>query len=285
MAFTKKIISVDMSLAGGVFTGGGNTANLTGLRMSCTVKLPGGNSMGTLDLAIYGMSLSKMNQLSNIGTQYDRRGNNPITVKAGDVNGMGTVFIGKILDAYVDAQSMPDVCFRVTANVAGDNAVKDTEVTTIDGSVDVATLMNKQSQAMSLQFENNGVSVKLDKPYYSGSAYAQAGRIAEDAGIQWIVDKGTLAIWPTGEARKGPAPTVSRNTGMVGYPTFRGSSIFVKTLFNPAVQYGGNITIQSDITPANGTWPIINIYDKLECEMPRGEWFQIIQAVAIGTNP
>src|ERR1039458_9733028 len=72
--------------------------------------------------------------------------------------------------------------------------------------------------------------------------------------MQRVVEKNVLAIWPTGEARKGSAPTVSRKTGMVGYPTFRGSSVFVKTLFNPAVQYGQNITIQSDITPANGTW-------------------------------
>jgi hypothetical protein len=285
VAFTKKIISVDMSLASGVFTGGGNTATLTGLRMSCTVKVVGGDTPATLDLAIYGLSLSKMNQMSAIGTQYDRRSKNPIAVSAGDANGMAVVFIGMIQDAYIDAQSMPDVCFRITANVAGDNAVKDAEVTTIDGSVDVATLMNKQSQAMSLQFENSGVLVKLSNPYYSGSSYAQATRIANDAGIQWVVEKNVLAIWPTGEARKGSAPTVSRKTGMVGYPTFRGSSVFVKTLFNPAVQYGQNITIQSDITPANGTWPIIAIYDKLECEMPRGEWFQIIQAVAIGTNP
>jgi hypothetical protein len=55
--------------------------------------------------------------------------------------------------------------------------------------------------------------------------------LAEDAGFEWIMDKGVLAITLPGQAR---VPVlISPQTGMVGYPTFVSPNIVVKALFNP----------------------------------------------------
>jgi hypothetical protein len=48
-------------------------------------------------------------------------------------------------------------------------------------------------------------------------------------------------------------------TGMVGYPRYTASGIEVTTMWNPNFLYGGSIQVESDLTPACGTWYIVNI--------------------------
>ena len=74
---------------------------------------------------------------------------------------------------------------------------------------------------------------------------------------------------------------VSPSTGMRGYPAFTSSGIEVTTLFNPTLQYGGNIQVESQLTPACGTWNIYNLAHELESEIPSGKWFTTLSASKI----
>ena len=60
-------------------------------------------------------------------------------------------------------------------------------------------------------------------------------KLAEHAGFGWIMDRGTLAITPVGQARPGPTPLVAASTIMNGYPIFVSNTLVVKTLFNPNI--------------------------------------------------
>ncbi len=85
---------------------------------------------------------------------------------------------------------------------------KPVQPTSQPGSQDVATLMSTVAQKAGLQFENNGVNVKIQNPYLPGTAIQQMHALAEMAGIERIVDCGTsgdLAVqWqPAGRGRHG----------------------------------------------------------------------------------
>jgi hypothetical protein len=139
--------------------------------------------------------------------------------------------------------------------------------------------MGKLAQQMGLTLENNGVSVKLQNPYYGGSPWTQAVQIARHANIDMYVDRGTLAITPAGQPRQsGGTPLIAASTGMIGYPAFRDAAIIITSLFNPAVQVGGQIQVQSDLTPACGTWYVTHLMYNLEAAMPHGHWFQVMEA-------
>lgn len=56
-----------------------------------------------------------MNMLNVIPFDQTKVGKFSITVQAGDVGALSTVFQGNIYRAWVDAQAMPDVAFRVEA--------------------------------------------------------------------------------------------------------------------------------------------------------------------------
>ncbi len=96
MSFIQRKIAVMISLANGEFGSGGNSktiaaqdgVDINAPRVSCHIDAPGGPAGSTMAMAIFGMSLSDMNQLSTIGRQLNYMSHNLITVEAGDDQGL-----------------------------------------------------------------------------------------------------------------------------------------------------------------------------------------------------
>jgi len=253
--------------------------------------------MPELDLMIYGMTLSHMNQLSTLGWVGQKPGADQIKVYAGESSvpqgaagfpapqNMTLVYQGTIWQAVSDFQGGPNLPFHVIAHGGSREDALNVKPTSVNNkSADVAQLMNQIAGQMGVQFENNGVSVKIAYPYLPGSPRAQALALAEHAGINWTLDRGVLAIWPKTGSRSGATPLISPQTGMVGYPSQSSVGIKVRTLFNNDLRIGGQVQIQSSITPANGTWTISKIEHNLQCLTPNGEWFTTIEAWDPGKN-
>jgi hypothetical protein len=280
LSFTQKAITYTISLA----SGGGMTTH-PGLRSTCEITNAGGPSFGTADITIYGMTLSEMNSLTTLGTNVNVVHDNKISVLAGDSAGnMSLVFKGTMILAWVDAQNMPEVCFRIHAMGGAYEAVMPSKPTSVQGSGDVATVMGQIAQKMGMQFENNNVNVKLQNLYLSGSYRQQMLELVEHAGIQGFIENGTLVIVPNGKARNGGGVIASKQTGMVGYPTYFQGGIIVTMLFNPALRLQDKIQVQSELTPASGSWVIFNLVHELDAVTPHGRWFSIVKAGNISAD-
>lgn len=285
MAFTEKQITCQFSLASGQFEGGGNSSEITGLRVEAQIHVTGKPSFAQMEMAIYGLPLSIMNQLSTVGGQWNARYKNGIDVLAGDDDGMSLVFSGVIFNAYVDAAQMPEVCLRVLAAPYVFESVEPAESTSINGSADAAGMIQKLAGQIGVKgFENNGVSVKLASPYYYGSPWGQIRQIADDGNFDIAVDRGILVISPRGSPRSGDTPLISPQTGLVSYPMFVQNRVVVKTLFNPAVQLLGKVNVQSSLQPACGDWQVVIIDYDLQSIVPGGNWFQTLTCVPVGTT-
>lgn len=279
----QNLLSFSFVLANGNFEGGGNTATVSGLRASCTIIKVGLPASGTMQAAVFGLPLSMMNKLTTLGRQLYAQGANKISVQAGSVGGpMTTVFEGSIWDAFMDGQAMPDVTFRFNATADGYHRVAPAASTSVAGAGDVATIMKQLATQMGLQFEGNGISIKIANPYLSGSLSAQAAQLAHAAGVQMIIDKGTLAIWKAGTSRAGGPAVISKDTGMIGTPSFYSAAIVLRTKFNPAIEFGQQVKVESIITPACGIWEVFKLTYELESATPRGKWFQTIEGLPKG---
>jgi len=275
MAFTQKLINVTFTSGDGGFS----PVDLTGLRITCHTVAAGENSMASCDLLIYGMTLSHMNQISTLGWASGKPGNDEVSVFAGDANGMTLVYKGTIWQAVSDFQGGPNLPFHVVAQAGSKESALNIKPTSINQkNADVAQIMSQLAGQMGLQFENNGVNIKIAFPYLGGSARTQAMQLAEHANIGWTIDRGKLAIWPIDGSRQGTTPFISAQTGMVGYPSWSSYGIKIKTLFNNDLQFGGKVQVQSSITPANGEWIIDKIEHNLQALTPNGEWFTTIEA-------
>jgi hypothetical protein len=262
---------------------GQNQLTITGHRMLAFISKAGGMLMSELHLKIFGMSLQAMNDLSTLGQLPGVISNNTITLMAGDADGTAMVFQGTVSNAWVNFEEGANASFDVIAHAGSFQSVQNIAPTSFKGGVDAATIIQGLADQMGLPLENNGVSgIMLSNPYYSGSARTQFEAVKAAAGINGVIDNGVVAIWPRGSSRNGTPPLISKDTGLIGYPTFNPQGICIQTLYNPSVVFGGEIQVQSIITPACGTWRVYGLDHELSCEMPGGPWFSRILAGAPG---
>lgn len=178
---------------------------------------------------------------------------------------------------------MPDVFLQIQAIGGYVNKLTPIPPTSYNGPLDAATVMAQLAGQMGYTFENNGVSVQLSSPYLPGTAMDQARELAEQAGIALYLDNNVLAITPLNQPRNTASiPEISAQSGLVGYCTYDGRSVNFKTLFNPAIKFGGQIQVQTDTPPgAAGQWYVASVSHSLSSEKPGGPWFSQVSGLKI----
>jgi len=280
VSFTRKIIQVTLKLGQSSFSGtGADTLTITGLQVRFHMRQIIGLKTD-VQVEVFGLTDSQMKQFSTYGSLPNMQTPNLITIAAGDnESGLSVIFHGIL--KQVDANyAQPASSILATALDGAFYAISKAAPVSYKGSADVAIIMGNLAAQSSLNLENSGVSVKLSNPYFSGSIGDQIKSCARAAGINHLVDtaRNVLAIWPHNGSRGGNAPLVSPQTGLVGYPTFGMAHVYFQTEFNPNIQPGRPVQVQSSIQNANGTWTAVSVLTDLESETPNGAWFQKVDA-------
>lgn len=277
MAFTRKylVFTFDLGQGAPTFQGGANRLRVAGLRASALIMQAGGAGLGQTEVAIYGMTLDNMNKLSTLGqlATYVRR--SALTIEAGDdQKGLAIVFQGTIYQAWADFGGMPQVLFRVTAQAGLYAAVKPIPPSTFSGSADVTTILAGLAPQDGRVLENFGVNgVFLHDAYFPGTVLDQIKKVCTAANINFSLDNPEkLTIWPKNGSVGKLIPLISPETGMIGFPTFTSVGIEIQTLYNPALQVGLRVKVESSLTPACGEWIISQLVHTLDTMMPAGQW-------------
>lgn len=295
MAIPRRIIEVAVRLAPDTKTnqpatfagtGGSDTATISGTRTSVRITNSGTPVGSQASIDVWGLSPTLMNQLATLGLVFNIVPKNTVTVLAGDEErGLSPVFSGTIFAAYGDYSAAPDVPFHFECNTLLAESVAPTAASSFPGATDVATIMAGFARQMNLGFENNGISVQLPNPYYSGNVKAQMEQCAADAGIMAEVVRGnTLAIWPRGGSRNTPTvPIIAPppDGQMIQYPAYTQQGIIVRNVFDPRISFGQLVEVRTSLDilkPANGQWAINKLDLALDSEMPGGDWMMTVSA-------
>jgi len=273
--FVQRAIDVTINLGIGQFGDQkGADVTLSGYRVQAAIQQFVGETQGQLQLRIFGLTLDMINQLTTIGPIMTERRNNSILVTAGDLGGaMSVAYQGQISAAWADFNGMPEVPLNIVALGAAIHAVRPVNALSFRGAVDVAQIMAGLAQTMGISFENHGVQIKLNSPYFPGTAYDQVCACARQAGINFTIDRGVLAIWPSNGVRGSTPVKLSSATGMVGYPSFSGDGVLVTHEYLPNVDLGNQIDIDSTLQVASGSWNTMRVVHELHAKTPGGSWF------------
>ncbi|TAN11547.1 MAG: hypothetical protein EPN34_07040 [Burkholderiaceae bacterium] len=280
--FTERSIDVTINWGKGDYGAEpGPDILLTGHRVLAQVVYINGAQQASADLRIYGMTLNEINECTGTKVNAYAVTGSRIRVSASTAKGSkAQIYDGQILRSFGEFNSQPEPCLLVYAQGAVLGAAKPVAARSYVGATDAATVCADIAKSMNLAFENDGVSVILDNPYFSGTDYTQLVACTDAANIDFAVDRGVLAIWPKGKARKAEVPViVSPQTGMVGYPDIGSDRIYLRTLMNPDLAIGRLIRVQSDLMPACGDWKVVSAIHNVESELPGGAWFTEVQAV------
>jgi hypothetical protein len=279
----KKELRFVITLGTGKFgSSSNNQIRLEGFRATVDIDKAGGMMMGTLRAQIYGVKQSDMNSITTL--QWKPRSLIPNTVEVYAIDGAQEtlVFTGNIVNAWGNYQGMPEVFLQIQAQSAYFAQLTPVAPRSYKGQIDVASIMAQIARTMGFTFENNGVNVQLSDMYLANTGLEQAKTLARAAGIDLYVDDGILAITPPNTPRKGLIPEISKETGLLGYPTFDGVGVNFQILFNPSVVFGGSIKLVTDIVQAAGQWVVTSVAHRLEAEKPGGAWFSTIRGNASG---
>src|ERR1700755_2049785 len=201
MAFVQRALQFQFQLGTGSFgdSGGSNSMTVAKVRASVRIEKNGVPAMNRASIRIWGLTASKMNQLSRIGLVPLVIRNNTVTVTAGESGGnMSLAFAGGIQDAWPDFSNAPEVSLNVIGFTGLLAQMKPIAPSSYPGTTDVADIMKDLAGKMGYTLENNGVKVQLSSPYLPGTARMQALAAADAANIYVVFDddNGIMSILP-----------------------------------------------------------------------------------------
>lgn len=270
----KKHLRFVITLATGTFgSSNANTITLQGYRSIAEITKAGGQMMGELRAQIFGVSQSDMNSATTLQYKPGSILKNTIKVFAIDGTTETMVFVGNIVNAWADYSRMPEVPLLIQAQSTYIAGIESARPISINGGIDVSIVMKRIADQMGLSFENNNVHTILNNSYVCNSLKEQALELAKEGNFTIYIDDTVMAITNNYEPRSTIVPSISANSGLVGYPTFDGVGVNFLTLFNPSITLGGLVNLVTDVKQAQGEWIANSISHRLEAEKPSGAWF------------
>lgn len=279
-SFTNKTIQVVMAMAEGVFQNGANQITVEGLPTTVDIQKQGGDERPSCTVTIGNLNIDVVKQLTTLSFRPLQRFKNQITVNAGEVGKqLQTIFIGDFENAYGEFQNAPTMNLMVKAIAAQHGALMATPATSVDGTEQVAKLMEQWAVEAGCTLENKGVNASVKNVVYRGSPVDKAKTLARDVGIDLIIDDGKFIITPNGQAVDGNAVLIDPKHGLLGYPAFSNDGIEFNMIFDPNVKIGGLVKIESIVPRASGIWKVTKITTKLEAYVPNGgSWSSSVSA-------
>jgi len=262
-----------------VITVSDKAITLEGFRAIVDIEKAGGVQMSTLRARVFGVSQADMNSVTTLQWRPGWKIPNTVEVYAMDDN---LVFAGNIVNAWGDYQNMPQAFLHIQAQSAFYNQLIPIPPRSFNGGVKAADAIEQICGDLGYTFENNGVDTVLTDMYLPNTGMEQIKDIARAANCDVYLDDNVLAITPINSPRAGDIPVISRDTGLVGYPTFDSVGVNFSVLFNPAIVFGGTVKLETDNIHAAGEWIVTSITHRLESERPGGSWFSYIRGNANG---
>lgn len=282
-SFTLKTIRLEVTLGKGSFSAGGNTKVIEGLACQASVKKPGLPEKNSATVQVWGLPYEDMSQLTMLSFKPLESQHNLISIFAGEKDKpLSLVFSGEITSAYADFNAAPDVCMNFESDTGSYPAQIAAGPLTTKGEAQADKLFAQFSGEAGYSFDNQGVTAAVQNAWFPGSPLNKITKLARDIGCELIVDDRSVVVMPAGQARAGNAVLLSKDTGMIGYPTFNQDGIACTCIYNPDLQYGGLIKVDSIVPRATGTWRITNLTHELGAYQPGGgPWESQIEAAYV----
>lgn len=288
-SFTKKVIRVGVRLMEGTFgSGGNNTAIYEGLETHVDIEKPGEPDQNKATVEIYNMKLDEMSSLTTLAFKPLQQKKNLITIFAGDeTEGLSMAFAGEITGAWADFSGAPTVKMHIEAAAGSYPSLKASKPVAVKGSQTAESLISQFAKEIGYSFQNNGVTASVKNCVLNGSPIQKMRAVANMVGCELLIDDNKVTIQPFNKGLdSGNAVLFSADSGMIGYPTFNNDGIVAKCLYNPDLQLGGMVEVQSIVPGASGTWKITKLTHRLVAfSNSPADWFSEIEASPLDAPP
>ena len=267
----QKTLKTTIILGEGEFSGGGNTKIFEGYATTCQVTKAGLPEKNSAEIRIHGLKLADMEQLTFLSFLPNEYRKNHILIEAGEKGEkLSIVFKGDITAASADFSSAPDVVMKFQALTAGWSVLVADSPTSVQGEATAESLIAQFAQEAGFAFVNEGVTESVRNAVFTGSPVQKAEQVADEVGAELLMDDETWTLMPWDKPR-GDAVLLKADSGLIGYPSFTQDGISCECFYNPRLQLGGQIKIESIVPRASGYWKITKLSHDLAA-YTNGRW-------------
>lgn len=284
--FSVKTIRVTIQLRQGSFDGENNTAVIEGLPVTVRITKGGGEEKNKATVTIRNLKLDTIRQLTTLAFKRLETYKNVIQIDAGSQGGqLATVFIGEITSSVPEASDNGELTLKIEALAGYYANLLPTPPTSVQGEATIEKLMQQFATEAGYNFENKNVTGSVKNCVFIGSPIQKARTLARQVGIDLLIDNGKMTIQTMVAPKDGEAPFLSKDTGLLGYPSFSNDGIRCKCIFNQYLTVGNYFKLESILPFASGEWQITRLEHTLEAYLPdSGTWETSITAVLPGSG-
>lgn len=284
-SFSKKQIRIGMALYKDEQK---RTLVYEGVETHVQIEKPGEPDQNKATVEMYNLSMDAMRDMTTLSFRPLQTKKNLIVIFAGDeTEGMSQCFAGEIDTAYADFSGAPTIKMHIEAAAGSYPSLKASPPIAVKGSQSAASLIEQFAKESGYTFRNNGVSASVKNAVLNGSPVQKMRAVAGMVGCELLIDDNVVKIQPYDKGLdEGNAVLMSKDSGMLGYPTFTSEGISLKCLYNPDLQLGGMIEVDTVVPGAKGTWKITKLSHSLVANaISPGDWFSSIEASPLDAEP
>lgn len=283
--FSVKTVRITIQLRKGEFDNGGNTVIIEGLPVSVTVTKQGGEAKNKASVMVDNLKLETATQLTTLAFKRLETYNNVIQIDAGSQGAeLPTIFIGEITSA-VPVMSDSKLSLKIEALAGYYPALIPSTPTSVQENTTVEKLMKQFADEAGYSFENKGITASVANSVFIGSPVEKAKTLARQADVDLLIDDNKFTIQPFEAPKDGQIPLLSKNTGLIDYPSFSNEGINCKSVFNDKLKVGSYFKLESILPHASGEWQITKVEHRLEAYTPNsGTWESDVTGVLPGGN-
>ena len=272
-SYTEKTIRITAYLREGDFGGGNNTVVYEGMPTEVDISKSGGKDGCKASITLYGMKLDTARQMTMLAFRKLQTYNNVVKVEAGTKHQkLDTVFQGEIVTA-VPSIDQNNLVFKMECRSGYYPNLLPTPPVSVQGETTVDKLMQQFAKEANYDYENRGITDSVKNSVFYGSPVQKAQQLATQMWFDLLIIDNKFVIQPYETEPKGTIPLVSKESGLIGYPSFTNDGIECQALYNPDFELGGYFELKSILPHASGIWKIAKLDTKLSACMPTGtEW-------------
>lgn len=181
-----------------------------------------------------------------------------VVIEAGRESiGASRIYIGDITQAF--PSQPPDVVLTVKSKTS--QFAKGQIVAMSGESLEnLSRLASRVASALSLRLVFEAGDVQVRNWSFTGASLELVNKLGQVGGVNAYVDDSTLYVKDRGVPLVGVSHVLSMATGMIGTPEATEYGCKVKMLFDPRVQLGGRLGLESVTNPAmDGNYTIYKL--------------------------
>ena len=264
-SFTKKILAIEIQTENEI------SRLYRGAPCNVIVTKAGGASGNTAKVTMFGLSYENMLTLTELVGIGDEKKRAVLTIRAGSERGqLAVAFIGDIESCSADFSQAPNVACIINARTGAFAQKIAASDLSVKGEAQAGKILEQLAGECGY-ISSCHVSSSVRNAYFSGSPIKKAVDLARQIGAELVIDDGEMLLLLPQTPRDGQAELLGKDTGLLGYPTFRDDSFHCNSVYNPNLRYLGLVEVRSIVPRASGIWMITKLTHKLNTALGSGK--------------